>query len=358
MNFIINILLFILLLVIIVAIHEFGHFIAAKAFNVYVPEYSIGMGKALYQHKFGETTFSLRCLPIGGYCAIAQDEDSLDENTDVKMEKVDKSRTMAGISKIKKIIILLAGVIMNFILAIVVMSLIYLNIGRTYDSPKPIINDVVEDSPAESAGLLKDDEITKVSLENGYSISPSTFSDVQDFMAIYEEGEVTFTIKRDGETFDVKITPVKNNDSFVIGIQAYESNIVSINFINCWKYGFRYLVEMTKIMWTTILGLFRGVGYDNLSGPVGMYTATSQAISYGAIYYFIYLAMFSLNIGILNLIPIPALDGGRIVLTVIEAIIRRPIPKKIEEYIMTASVALFILIFVYVTGHDIIKLFV
>ena len=358
MNFIINILLFILLLVIIVAIHEFGHFIAAKAFNVYVPEYSIGMGKALYQHKFGETTFSLRCLPIGGYCAIAQDEDSLDENTDVKMEKVDKSRTMAGISKIKKIIILLAGVIMNFILAIVVMSLIYLNIGRTYDSPKPIINEVVENSPAESAGLLKDDEIKRVSLENGYSISPSTFSDVQDFMAIYEEGEVTFRIKRDNETFDVKITPIKSNDSFVIGIKAYETNIVSINFINCWKYGLRYLVEMTKIMWTTILGLFRGVGYNNLSGPVGMYTATSQAISYGAIYYFIYLAMFSLNIGILNLIPIPALDGGRIVLTVIEAIIRRPIPKKIEEYIMMASVALFILIFVYVTGHDIIKLFV
>ena len=358
MNFIINILLFILLLVIIVAIHEFGHFIAAKAFNVYVPEYSIGMGKALYQHKFGETTFSLRCLPIGGYCAIAQDEDSLDENTDVKMEKVDKSRTMAGISKIKKIIILLAGVIMNFILAIVVMSLIYLNIGRTYDSPKPIINEVVENSPAECAGLLKDDEIKRVSLENGYSISPSTFSDVQDFMAIYEEGEVTFRIKRDNETFDVKITPIKSNDSFVIGIKAYETNIVSINFINCWKYGLRYLVEMTKIMWTTILGLFRGVGYNNLSGPVGMYTATSQAISYGAIYYFIYLAMFSLNIGILNLIPIPALDGGRIVLTVIEAIIRRPIPKKIEEYIMMASVALFILIFVYVTGHDIIKLFV
>ena len=358
METIINILLFILLLVIIVTIHEFGHFIAAKVFNVYVPEFSIGMGKAIYQHKFKETTFSIRCLLIGGYCAIAQDEDTVDETTEVKMEKVDKSRTMSGISKIKKIIILLAGVIMNVLLAIVVMSMIYLSIGKTYESPKPIINEVVENSPAENAGLMKDDEITKVTLENGYSISPSTFSDVQDFMSIYKEGEVTFTIKRNEESFDVKITPIKSDDSYIIGIKAYESSIVSINFINCWKYGFMYLVEMTKIMWTTILGLFRGVGYDNLSGPVGMYTATSEAISYGSVYYFVYLAMFSLNIGILNLIPIPALDGGRIVLTIIEAIIRKPIPKKVEEYIMAASVILFVLIFVYVTGHDIIKLFV
>ncbi len=357
MSTIINIILFILLLIIIVSIHEFGHFIAAKAFNVYVPEFSIGMGKSLFQHKFKETTFSIRCLPIGGYCAIAQDEETVDETTDVEMIKVDKSRTMSGISKIKKIIILLAGVFMNVVLAVVIMSMVYLSIGQTHESPRAIVNEVTENSPAEKAGLQKDDEIIKVTFENGYSISPSTFSDVSDFMSLYESGEVTFTIKRADETISVKITPEKSDERYIIGIQAYDSTIVSINFFNCWKYGCQYLTEITKLLWTTILGLFRGVGLNNISGPVGMYSATSQAISLGSVYYFVYIAMFSLNIGIFNLIPIPALDGGRVVLTLIEAIIRRPISKRVEEYIMAASVILFLLIFVFATGQDIIKLF-
>ena len=114
---------------------------------------------------------------------------------------------------------------------------------------------------------------------------------------------------------------------------------------------------MTKIIWTTLLGLFRGVGLNNLSGPVGIYQATSVAVSGGVVSYFSLLAVLSLNVGIFNLIPIPALDGGRVVLTLIEAIIRRPIPKKIENVIMTISVLIFIALMLFATGSDIIRLF-
>ena len=357
MSTIVNILLFIILLISIISIHEFGHYIAAKAFNVYVPEYSIGMGKALYKHKGKETTFSIRMLPIGGYCAIAQDVGMIDETTDVEIKEVEKERTLAGISKWKKIIILLAGVFMNFVLALVVMSLVYLSVGKVSVSPKPIINEVVENSPAEKAGLLKDDEITKITLENGYSISPNSFNELSDFFSMYESGDVILTVNRNGETLIIKLTPDTSEGKAIIGIRPYDYSTVTVNFFNCWKYGSQYLLEMTKLLWTTLIGLFRGVGLNNLSGPVGIYSATSNAVSLGSIYYFVLIAVFSLNVGVFNLIPIPALDGGRVVLTLIEAIIRKPINKKVEEYIMTASVILFLLLFIFATFQDVIKLF-
>lgn len=357
MSVVINILLFIILLISIISIHEFGHYIAAKAFNVYVPEYSIGMGKALYQKKGKETTFSIRMLPIGGYCAIAQDVGVLDENTDVEMKEVEKERTLAGISKWKKIIILLAGVFMNFVLALVVMSLVYLSIGQVSVSPKPIIKEVVSDTPAEKAGLLKDDEITKITLDNGYSLSPNTFGELSDFLSMYESGDITLDVLRDGETLTIKLTPSVSDGKVTIGIKSYDYSVEKVNFFNCFKYGSQYLIEMTKLLWTTIIGLFRGVGLNNLSGPVGIYSATSNAVSLGSVYYFVLIAVFSLNVGIFNLIPIPALDGGRVVLTIIEAIIRKPINKKVEEYIMTASVILFLMIFIFATFQDVVKLF-
>lgn len=358
MSVIINLLLFLILLVLIVAIHEWGHYIAAKAFNVYVPEYSIGMGKALYKKKGKETTFSIRCLPIGGYCAIAQDVGVLDETTDVEMIEVPKERTLAGIAKWKKIIIMLAGVTMNFILAILIMGLVYLSFGQAKVSPKPIVSTVVEGSPADLAGLKANDEIKEITLANGYSLKPSTFSELTDFMSLYTEGDITLEVNRDNETLTIKVTPTLNDEgSYILGITSHEYDTVDVNILNCWGLGINYLWEMTKLIWTTLLGLFRGVGYENLSGPVGIYTATSQAVSLGSEYYFVLIAAFSLNVGIFNLIPIPALDGGRVVLTIIEAIIKKPIPKKVEEYIMTGSVILFLLLFVFATGQDILRLF-
>ena len=163
-----NFILFILMLMAIIVVHEFGHFIVAKMFNIYVPEFSIGMGKALYQRKGKETTFSIRLLPIGGYCAIANTPDDFDEKIEVETEKVDVSRTLAGISKFKKILILLAGVIMNGVLALVIMAMVFLSIGQVGVSPSSKVEQVVADSPAENAGLMAGDYIKKLEFDNGY----------------------------------------------------------------------------------------------------------------------------------------------------------------------------------------------
>ena len=352
-----NFILFILMLMAIIVVHEFGHFIVAKMFNIYVPEFSIGMGKALYQRKGKETTFSIRLLPIGGYCAIANTPDDFDEKIEVETEKVDVSRTLAGISKFKKILILLAGVIMNGVLALVIMAMVFLSIGQVGVSPSSKVEKVVADSPAENAGLMAGDYIKKLEFDNGYSMTIDTYGDLSDFMSLYKSGDITVTVDRNGDNKTLTLSPGTNDGNTYLGIAFGTYGVEKVTFLSSFKYGFNYLKEMTLLLVTMLLGLFRGVGLDQLSGPVGVYKATSDAINSGAIYYFVLAASLSLNVGIFNLIPIPALDGGRIVLTLIEAIIRRPISKKVESYIIGLSYALFLLLFIYVTGQDLFKLF-
>lgn len=357
MNFIKTFILFLLMLTAIVSVHEFGHFIVAKAFNLYVSEFSIGIGKKLFSRKGKETEFSIRLLPFGGYCAMVGDDDG--PIREEVVADIPYERTLKGIAKWKRILVLIAGVAMNFITAFLIVSLVYLSIGQSIVSPKAVINEVVSNSPAYKAGLIKDDEITRVSFENGYSISPETFEEFSDFMSLYDEGLVKLDILRNGESKEINVLPEYSTEQeeYLIGISSYEYSIVDINIFNCFGFGYRYIKEMTKIVVTTIIGLFRGVGLNNLSGPVGIYNATSTAVSYNFSSYLLLVAVLSLNIGLMNLIPIPVLDGGKVVLTVIEMIIGKPINKKFEEIIMFISVMLFVLLFVFATGQDILKIF-
>lgn len=364
MKTILTIILFILMLTAIISIHEFGHFLAAKLFGVYVYEFSIGMGKKLYQRKGKETTFSIRLLPIGGYCAMVGDtSSSLEEDNeimkDVDFDSIPPERTLNGIAKWKKIIILLSGVFMNFVLALVIVAMVYLSLGSVYNAPKPIIKEALINYPAYEAGIRNDDYVKEIKYDNGYSLVPENFSDISDFLAIYEKGDITLTVERDGELLEFKVAPVydESSESYKIGINSYDYDEVKVNIFNCFGFSASYLWLMLKLIWTTLLGLFRGVGLNNLSGPIGIYQATSQAVSYGFSSYILLIAILSLNIGFFNLIPIPALDGGRVVLTIIEAIIRKPIPKKVENFIMTVSVLLFLALMLLATGSDIFKLF-
>ena len=355
---ILTLLLFIIMLTAIISIHEFGHYIACKIFGVYVTEFSIGMGNAIYQKKGKETTFSIRMLPIGGYCAMVDtNENILESDIGVDVSKIPFERTICGIARWKRLVIQIAGIVMNLILALLIVSMTYLSIGQAAKSPLPIIATVTENSPAQQAGLMSEDKIIYIELDNGYSIKPDKFGDISDFLLLYESGDIHLTIDRKGDTKNIDVTPIYNDetDSYIMGITSHEYSIEKINIINCFVYGFDYLVTMTKLIFTTLIGLFRGVGLNNLSGPVGIYNATSQAVSLGFESYILLIGVLSLNIGIFNLLPIPALDGGRMVLTLIEMIIRRPIPKKFENLIMTLSVFLFIMLLVFATYQDLLK---
>ncbi|MBR2802218.1 MAG: RIP metalloprotease RseP [Erysipelotrichaceae bacterium] len=349
--------LFIVLLSVIIILHEGGHLIAAKTFGVYCSEFSIGMGPKIVSHKGKETEYSLRALPIGGFVAMAGDTDNrLETQTDVE---VPPERTLTGIAKWKRIVIMLAGIFMNFVLGYVIITLILLHSGGYVLSPKAEIAAVSPGTPAAAAGLLAGDRITAVQIEGGSLQKLSSFDDLVMYLATYEgEGDVLFTVERNGETLSFSIVPEYSEESgrYLIGISGPQGEVAKINFGNVWGYAFDYCAYMVRSIWMSLRQLLHGIGTSNMSGPVGIYQATGQAAAAGASSYFLMMALISINIGFMNLLPLPILDGGRVLLTLIEALIRRPLSEKAQSFLMTLSTALVLMLFVYVTFNDVLRL--
>ena len=355
-----NLLLFVVLLSIIVSIHEFGHLITAKLFGVYCKEYSIGMGPKLFSIKGKETEYSLRAFPLGGFVAIAGDTDNSLE-TSVDTTDIPYERTLPGIARWKRIIVMLAGIFMNMLLAILIYSLIILHSGSYVISSKPIINQVQVNSPASIAGLKVNDLITSIEFDNGLSLSPDSYVEMVQFISVYDgNGPWHLTVLRDNNTINIDVDPVysSENERYLIGISfsdgAYES--VDVNIFNCFIYGFKHTFFILKLTWSSFLSLFKGKNLDSLSGPVGIYSTVSQAVSLGAEYYFQLIAMISVNVGVVNALPLPIFDGGRVLLLIIEAIIRRPLSSKAQNVVMTGSLILLLALFLFVTYNDIFRL--
>ena len=352
--------LFILLLTIIVSLHELGHLLAAKFFNVYCQEYSIGMGPKLFSIKPKETEYSLRAFPLGGFVAMAGDTDNSLE-TSVDTTDIPFERTLPGIAKWKRVIIMLAGIFMNMLLAIVIYSLIILNNGTYATSSKPVISYVQENSPAVTAGLKEGDIVTNIKFENGLSLSPSSYSELIAFTSAYDgNGPWTVEIDRDGSISTVTVNPQynKEEDRYLIGIGFSDQAVeyVDVNIFNCWRYGFEYAFFILKLTWSSFLTLFRGQNLQSLSGPIGIYSTVSQAASLGLDYYIQLIAMISINVGVVNALPLPIFDGGRVLLLLIEAIIGKPLSKKAENFVMSLSLALLLLLFLFVTYNDVSRL--
>lgn len=350
-----TIIYFLLLLSAIIIIHELGHLIAAKIFGVYCYEFSFGMGPLLLKKKGKETQYSLRALPIGGYVAMAGEVDGDEAYPDVE---VPAGRRLIDKKPWQKIIIMLAGVCMNFILAFMIFSLVILHNGTYTTSPKPEVASVVENSPAEKAGFEKGDIILKITKEDGSSVKPDTFVEMQAFTSGYD-GEQTYIVERDGKEITLSVTPEYNaeTESYLIGIQANASQSVDVNLLNCWGFGLDQMLTIAKMMITTIAGLiFHASGLNQLSGPVGIYQATETYASLGLSAYLLLIAQLSLNVGIFNLLPLPVLDGGQVIITLLEWVTNRQFSTKIKTGIMLACWALLIAFMVFVTWNDISRL--
>ena len=358
MNHLITILLFLLLLSVIVILHEFGHLITAKIFGVYCREFSFGMGPKLWSKQGKETEYAIRAIPFGGFVAMAGDADNSLE-TEVDTTDIPFERTLPGIAPWKRVIIMLAGIFMNFLLAVVIMSLVLLNVGAYSLSPDTTLGDIVEGSPADKAGLVAGDKIVKASFENGSSEKPDTFYELSIFLETYDGvGKWYFEVERDGEVFNVSVMPELNVEGrYMMGIVSSPYRQVVVTPLNCVKYAVIHLFMTSRLIITSLLGLFRGVGLQNLSGPIGIYNTTAEAVTLGPSYYFELMALISLNVGIFNALPLPILDGGRALLTIIEMIIGRPIPEKVQNLIMGASIGLIALLFIFATFQDILRIF-
>ena len=355
-----NILLFVILLSVIVSIHEFGHLLAAKLFGVYCKEYSIGMGPKIFSHQGKETEYSLRALPLGGFVAMAGDTDNSLE-TSVDTTNIPFERTLPGIARWKRVIVMLAGIFMNMILAIVIYSLIILANGSYVVSTKPLISSVNADSPAYHAGLREGDIVTEIGFDNGISIHPDTYMELVTFTGSYDgNGPWHLEVLRDKEKLSFDILPelLEEEGRYIIGIvfSNTATETVKVNLLNCWAYGFQYAFFILKMTWSSFLSLFQGKNLSSLSGPVGIYNTVSEVADMGIDYYIQLIAMISINVGVVNALPLPIFDGGRVLLLLIEAIIGRPLSEKAQNLVMTASLAVLLLLFLFVTYNDIFKL--
>ena len=340
---------FILILSAIVAVHEFGHFIFAKLSNIYVYEFSVGMGKKLFgkKKKNGETEFCLRMIPLGGYVMIAGE--------DVEDEKIPSDRQMCNKGFFPRFIVLFAGAFFNFIFAFLLLFISALIYGAV--STKPYIGDVAEGYPAYEVGLESGDLVLSL---NGDKI---TNWDQGLVMLQTTNGEaVIFEVKKeDGSIVEYTVEPKK--ETLEDGTETYKFGISTLyekeyGFGKSLKYACNKTISLFGSMWDTLKYLFTGrVGVDQLSGPVGIFTVVDSQAEQGleAILYLI--AYLSINVGIINLLPFPAFDGGRLLFLFIEKIFRRPVSKKVENIIHSVGFFLIIALLIYVTFNDILRLF-
>lgn len=351
---IMTVIYFVLILSVIIIIHELGHLIAAKHFGVYCKEFSIGMGPMIYQKQVGETAWSVRALPIGGYVAMAGEtlEDDGEDEEDIPFE-----RTINGIKPWKQIIVMAAGAIMNILLAWVIFVGITAYQGQIAIPGSPVITSFSENSPAEKAGFKVNDEIIKV--QNGtHSEKVDEFDDVVEFIN-YFQGETTFTVLRDGKEVEVKMTPVLDEEENIYKMGVYHDNydVKKINLLEAIPYGTQKMVDSVSTILNSLGKLIQGIGLKNLSGPVGIFKMTDQITQTGFLTTMAFVGLLSVNVGIFNLLPIPILDGGRIFITLIEMLIGRKLSERVQNVIMTIGLVAIVALMLYATWNDITRLF-
>ena len=333
---------FILVLSITIFIHELGHFIFAKKAGIYVYEFCIGMGPRIFmfKRKNDETEYGIRLFPIGGFCAMAGE--GVEDDEDVPKDKKLQSKTW-----LQRFLTIVAGVMFNFVLALVI--LIFIGFINGNPNNKPIISQVPVESPSYEAGLQAGDIIKTM---NGVKINTI------DRLLIEYQMEYGKTLElevlRDGKIEKISIVPVENEGTYSYGFSL--DSTVKYGFFEGIKYGFSKFFSLIEQMFLVITYLITGkLSLSNLSGPVGIYNIVGESAKAGLINLVYLTGYLSINVGFINLLPIPAFDGGRILFLIIEKIRRKPINVKIENTIHAVGLALLMILMVVITYNDIVR---
>lgn len=338
----ISLIYFLFALGVIVLVHELGHLLVAKKYGVFCHEFSIGMGpkiKHLGTDKSG-TIYSIRAIPLGGYVMMAGEDSDSKEDT-----AIDPDKLLNNKKPYQKFLVLIAGATMNFILGLILLFLIGFLGGVSVNSG---MVDVMSNSPAEVAGITDKSVINAID-----GINVSNFEDISSTLSNDTNKDVVLNITDpQGNASDVT---VERNEENMIGISAYKEKFHLFGAI---KYAIKTFGLLVFSIIVTLKMLFGPeAGLNDLSGPIGIFTVSSQVVDFGLNAMLLWIVYLSINIGFVNLLPIPALDGGRIVFVLYEMIFRRPAPKKFELYVTYAGLILLMLLFVYVSFNDIIRVF-
>ena len=350
MGFLIDLILFILILGSIVFVHEFGHFMMAKLTGVYVYEFAIGMGPKLWSKKGKETEYTLRAIPIGGFCMMAG-EDLEDDD----LKKVPKNKRLQSKKPWQRFLIMFFGAGNNFIFAILLLFAIGLIWGGS--SMEPVVTSVLKNSAAANSGIEAGDRILEI---NGHSIS--TTDDISLYLAVADPEEAS-DIKVEKENDRVKTYSVQPKKKKVDGQTTYQYGIgmhqeVEHGFLAAIQFTYKKTISIFKQMGVTVGYLFTGgINISQLSGPVGIFSIVGDQSSAGIMNIIYLVAFLSINVGFINLLPIPAFDGGHILFIIIEKIKGSPVNPETENKIHTIGLFLLMLLMVVITFNDILRLF-
>lgn len=324
----------VLIFCVLIFVHEFGHFITAKACGIKVNQFAIGMGPAIFKKQKGETLYALRIFPIGGYCAMeGEDEDS------------DHPRAFNNQPAWQRAIVLAAGSLMNLLTCVVLLIIIALVVGQATTT----LESVDPGSQAARAGLMAGDQIVQV---NDTKID--SWDEIIQCIGYSKEETAQITVLRNGEeqTFTAELEYNKEQKRNMIGIspKAKHSIFPAIG------QGVKNTEQLTVLMFKTLKQLFTGdVSVKELSGPVGIVYVVNETAKSGVIYVVYLAALLSLNLAIINLLPLPALDGGRLLFLLIRKITGKRVTDEMEGRIHFIGITLLFMLMIYVTFYDVIK---
>ena len=352
-----SILIFIFVLSLLVLVHEFGHFIVARLSGVWVEEFGFGLPPRIWGKKIGETVYSVNLLPFGGFVRL-HGETGSDEIKNPKAAFLEKPKKV-------RVAIVIAGVVMNFILALVAFSLVYSTQGIPRETENVHVLDVAPGTPAQGAGLMPEDIFKLVGNER--------ITSVDQFINVIEENKgkrIKFEMERveNGETLDITtyLTPRESppEGEGPLGVVISQTEIY---YPPLWQrpiYGV-YFGAKESYFWgkTVIVGLVNivnrllsGQTPEDLTGPVGVYVVTAEAAKVGVVALINFIGILSVNLAIFNIIPFPALDGGRLLFIGLEGILGRKILPRVEAVVHSVGLIILLLLIAAITARDISRL--
>ncbi len=357
------IIVFLLILGVLVLVHEFGHFIAAKRSGVKVEEFGFGFPPRLFGIRKGETLYSINLFPIGGFVKLYGEEYHEMKGGEDSKATSTSDRAFVNKKPWQKALIIVAGVIGNFLLGWLVMSYLFTQ-GVPVPINKVLVQKVVKNSPAQSAGLQKNDVVQSLSYQDKtFPIDSS--EDLSCLVSRFTDQKITLGLKRDSQTRSVELVPRKNPPKGQGPLGVALTMPFEIKKYPWYQAPFYGLVQAADITWK-IVGQFGKIISQliifhkpcaEFSGPVGIASYTGEALKIGLNAVLELLALLSLNLAVINILPFPALDGGRLVFIIYEWITKKRVNEDFEKKLNLAGFALLLTLAGLVTIHDIIKIY-
>ena len=330
----------VLMFLVMIFIHEFGHFLAAKLVGVRVNEFAIGFGPTLFKKQGKETLYAIRAVPFGGFCAMeGEDEGSNDP------------RAFCNKSAIRRLLIIVAGAFFNLVFGFIIVMLMLLPADRFITTT---VHSFHDNSTSQESGLMVGDEILKI---NGRSVL--SVNDLSYHLSNVSGDTLKMQVRRDGvkKNLDIKFAAEEIDGINYVAVDFYLdteektfSTFISQSFTRTISYG--------RVVWFSLIDLLTGkYGISAISGPVGVTAVIGEAAKMGLSDLLPIIALITINLGIFNLLPVPALDGGRAFFILIELIIRRKIPQKFEAAVHATGLILLLGLIAVITVKDILGFF-